>query len=466
MTKNHVSEGQDHPDRRYFHTGWLESHRPKTSVEIAEERRALLGSDAPAAAPREVATTVRADESGQLRLSPAQRERWGMTPDAEFLVEETPDGLILRRADPALAKVIVEPTSRCNLNCRTCVRHSWDEPLGSMSWPTYESLLGGLRQVPTLRTIAFWGIGEPLYHPDIAEMVRTAHDLGVRTELITNALLLDREKSEALILAGLDKLVVSVDGASDEAQADVRSGASLEQVRRNVRGLHAVREKLLRDNPEIAIEFVAMRRNLHELPSLRRLAYELEARSIIITGVLPYTPELAEETLYGYKAGTIGGTRASWEPEIVLPLMDTRQEVLEPVVRLLEHTSTLSRAMKGRRGASGYCRFVAEGTAAVTWTGDVSPCVGLMHSYSAYVHGLERRITRYDLGNVAEEAIGRIWESGEYRDFRKRVLDFDFAPCTDCGGCELATANESDCFGNEFPVCGGCLWAKGVIQCP
>ena len=466
MTKNNGIEGTELPDQRYFHTGWLESNRPKTSVEIAEERRALQGAGAAAAPTREVETIIGVGEGGQLRLSTAQRKRWGVTPDAEFLVEETADGLILRRADPALARVIVEPTTRCNLSCRTCVRHSWDEPLGSMSRSTFEALLDGLGKVPTLRTVAFWGIGEPLCHPDIAEMVHLAHGLGLRTELITNALLLDREKAEALVRAGLDRLVVSIDGATDEAQADVRSGASLEQVRRNVRGLHAVRAKLLRNTPEVEIEFVAMRRNLRELPSLRRLAYELEARAIIITGVLPYTPELAEETLYGYKAGTIAGTQSSWEPRIVLPLMDARRETLEPVVQLLEHTAALSGALAGRRGASGHCRFVSEGTAAVSWTGDLSPCVGLMHSYSVHVSGIERRITRYTLGNVGEVAIGELWNREDCRAFRKRVLDFDFAPCTDCGGCELATTNEADCFGNEFPVCGGCLWAKGVIQCP
>lgn len=46
------------------------------------------------------------------------------------------------------------------------------------------------------------------------------------------------------------------------------------------------------------------------------------------------------------------------------------------------------------------------------------------------------------------------------------MLRFDFSPCTDCGGCDLADSNQEDCIGNSFPVCGDCLWAKGVIQCP
>jgi len=47
------------------------------------------------------------------------------------------------------------------------------------------------------------------------------------------------------------------------------------------------------------------------------------------------------------------------------------------------------------------------------------------------------------------------------------LQNFAFAPCTFCGGCDLSETNEEDCIGNDiFPVCGGCLWAQGIIQCP
>ena len=72
----------------------------------------------------------------------------------------------------------------------------------------------------------------------------------------------------------------------------------------------------------------------------------------------------------------------------------------------------------------------------------------------------------HGLGNVNQERLQDIWEKGEYVQFRDRVVRFDFAPCTDCGGCDLSETNERDCAGNTFPVCGDCLWAKGVIQCP
>ncbi len=108
---------------------------------------------------------------------------------------------------------------------------------------------------------------------------------------------------------------------------------------------------------------------------------------------------------------------------------------------------------------------MGEGAAAVAWDGGVSPCIALMHSYRCYVMGRQKDIRRYTLGNIADEPLPTIWEREEYRRFRTRVQRFDFSPCTDCGGCNLAETNEEDCFGNSFPVCGDCLWARGVLRC-
>ena len=65
-----------------------------------------------------------------------------------------------------------------------------------------------------------------------------------------------------------------------------------------------------------------------------------------------------------------------------------------------------------------------------------------------------------------ERTLGDLWLDSDYVSYRERVQSFAFAPCTFCGGCELAEANQEDCLGNPAPVCGGCLWAQGVIQCP
>ncbi len=79
----------------------------------------------------------------------------------------------------------------------------------------------------------------------------------------------------------------------------------------------------------------------------------------------------------------------------------------------------------------------------------------------------EKRCNRkWAVGNINERSLKEIWRDPEYVRFRERVAEFDFAPCSYCGACELIETNEDDCFYSGFPTCSGCLWAQGVIRCP
>jgi MoaA/NifB/PqqE/SkfB family radical SAM enzyme len=114
----------------------------------------------------------------------------------------------------------------------------------------------------------------------------------------------------------------------------------------------------------------------------------------------------------------------------------------------------------------GHCPFIRQGSTAIAWDGSVSPCLPLMHQYESYLMDILRSVKRYVIGNIAEQGIMDLWESREYVDFRKRVDEFDFSPCTVCASCQMAESNQEDCYGNTFPTCGGCLWAQGFIRCP
>ncbi len=360
-------------------------------------------------------------------------------------------------------KVYVEPTTACNLECRTCVRHSWDEPEGFMEWPTFEAVVAGLASAEEPVTIAFMGLGEPLLHPRFLDMVRLAGRYGLRTEVTTNALLLDDALATGLLEAGLDQLVVSIDGASAEAFGRVRSGASLDRVARNVARLHDQRGASYGPSTRIGVEFVAMRCNIDELPGLGRLAARLGARFIIVTNVLPYTEELAAETLYD-----LGVTASDWAetaavPRWQLPRFGWDTQVGAAVGAALQRGGLVS-LLDGDAAAVPRCPFVEADACAVAWHGGVSPCPPLLHTYSCYVRGRRKLMTRWQVGELPRQSLAEVWASSDYAAFRDRLRRFDFPPCTDCD-CELAEGNQEDCFGNPHPVCGDCLWARGIIRC-
>ena len=176
-----------------------------------------------------------------------------------------------------------------------------------MSDMVFDRVIDGLSAFSPQPTVFFGGFGEPLLHPKIAEMITRVKALGAPVELITNGAMLTRDLSQKLIRAGLDVLWVSLDGATPESYADIRLGATLPQVLENLAGFRAARNANYISSPcgplpspgtVLGIAFVAMKRNIADLPVVLKLAQEFGASHFLVTNVLPYTKEMCEETLY------------------------------------------------------------------------------------------------------------------------------------------------------------------------
>ena len=132
------------------------------------------------------------DEEGRLILPAGLAEQFGLNPGARLRLDKENNSFRMHRPTTHLAKVYIEPTTRCNLSCRTCIRHNWDESLADMNEATYEKILAGIGSFSSPPSIFFGGLGEPLAHPKIIEWIRRAKNLGATVELITNGTLLIR----------------------------------------------------------------------------------------------------------------------------------------------------------------------------------------------------------------------------------------------------------------------------------
>lgn len=365
-----------------------------------------------------------------------------------------------------LKKVYIEPTTHCNLDCRICIRRSWDEPPGSMSWHIFHKLLNELISFPEVHAMSFAGCGEPLVHPRIVEMVGHAHQRGMRTEMTSNGLLLTPDLADALLHAGLDRFVVSIDG-SDDAYGDIRSSASLRRVVGNVQYLKRLRARRERKTVDVGIAFVAMKRNIHDLPNVYEMAAVMGASTVYVTNVFPYTPELAGEMLYHVGTTAPSGMIGRRTPAVILPgTKETTETMGQPRAVLQTQSAPCfwDRGFRPHR-CREYCPFIESGSLSVAWNGGIGPCLPLLHSYTSYARGREKRVASRHVGRLSDRSLSSIWESDEYAAFRRRVREFDFPPCPECD-CPWTNTNDMDCPGNPFPVCGDCLWAQRFIRCP
>ena len=279
-------------------------------------------------------------------------------------------------------------------------------------------------------------------------------------------MLLNDRTGRDLIDAGLDLLWVSIDGASPESYADVRLGAELEYVIANVTRFSKLRTVGHDPRPELGIAFVAMKRNIADLPGVLKLGLKLGAKQFSVSNVLPVTPELQAEVLYARARNNLAYINSAAVPSLNLPKMDFDDVTRAALFEAFQSGYNISYAGHNWAGASNVCNYIEGGSMSVAWTGDVSPCWPLMHTHISYLHGKPRVNHRHVVGNVLDRSLTDLWLDRDYVAYRERIQSFAFAPCTFCGGCELAEANQEDCLGNEAPVCGGCMWAQGVIQCP
>ena len=411
-------------------------------------------------------TWAEVNAQGDLVIPRETAERLGLRPGARVRLENEANHVRLHRPVTHLAKVYIEPTIYCNLDCRTCIRHVWHEELGLMEGSTFTQILDNLKLLEPRPTVFFGGLGEPLFHKDIVDWIAQAKALGMTVEMITNGTLLTEDRARALVASGLDNLWISLDGATPESFADVRLGAQLPNIIENVMGLRRLRKGGHFAKPEIDIAFVAMKRNLHELPQVLKLAGRLDARQIKVSNVLPYTQELWGEILYAQGFRDLTYMPSPRIPRLSLPKMEFDEFTSAPLMQALHSGYNVSLAGNNLGGANDVCHFIESGSISIGWDGSVAPCLPMLHTHSHYFKAWQHQVKQHILGNINDDSLLNLWLDPAYVQYRERVHSFAFAPCTACGGCELLETNEEDCLGNTFPSCGCCLWAQGFIQCP
>jgi len=165
-------------------------------------------------------------------------------------------------------EITLESTAKCNLYCPMCPRHIYTFDNENMDFELYKKIVQDCKDYVEFAWP--YGIGEPIIHPNIFEMIRVTHDAGIRTGMSTNATLLDEKRIEQLLDSGLDYLILAFDGASKETYEKYRTGATFEKTRANILAL--LRRKLERKaKVYVVLQMVLLKENLREIDAYKKL---------------------------------------------------------------------------------------------------------------------------------------------------------------------------------------------------
>lgn len=335
-----------------------------------------------------------------------------------------------KKDNSLIKKLYIEPTSRCNLSCKMCFRHSWiDEDLGDISENTFFEVVKYMEKYRP-ETVFFGGMGEPLIHGNICNMIEKSAECAENVELITNASLLNEEMSESLINLGITCLWISMDGFSAEEYEKIRLGGRFEKITKNIKIFNRARNN---KKTKLGITFVVMEENEPQLELINGFCDEYGVDIINISHAIPGDDKNSAREFYEKKI---------------------------PVGKMKRIEREVSEYQKDS------CPFINERACFIKWNGEVLPCMQTLHSSVTYMFDIRREVFSYSFGNVNDKELIDIYLSEEYKAFRESVLNFDFPACTVCDGCEKRESNYEDCMFNEKPTCGACLWSTGKVFCP
>lgn len=178
------------------------------------------------------------------------------------------------RSSPYVATLDV--TNVCNLRCPYCPTGAGRDAgrkERTMSIATVDRLLDELG--PHLISVNLFNWGEPLVHPEIAEVVRRIHDRGIFTQISSN---LSISRQSALLeaaRAGLDYLMVSTSGATQRVYERYHRHGRLSVQSDNLRAVIEFRRRHRLKNPIVELKYLMFRHNAHEVEAARARARDI-----------------------------------------------------------------------------------------------------------------------------------------------------------------------------------------------
>lgn len=291
--------------------------------------------------------------------------------------------------------ISLEPTTACNLRCPECPSglRAFTRPTGNLKEDFFSKTIGELHR--DLLYLIFYFQGEPYINPKFLDMVKHARERGIYTITSTNGHFLNEENARRTIESGLDRLIISVDGTTQDTYESYRREGKLETVLQGARNVVKWKKKLNSRTPHLIFQFLVVRHNEHQIPDIYRLAKEIGMDEV----------KLKTAQVYDYEQGndlipTIG-KYARYEVK-----SDGTWRVKN---KLLNHCWKLWHAC------------------VITWDGLVVPCCF-------------DKDALHRLGDLKKISFREIWKGAEYNRFRQSLLagrdQIDI--CTNCTeGCKV-----------------------------
>jgi len=274
--------------------------------------------------------------------------------------------------------VSFEPTTSCNLRCPECPSglRAFTRPTGMLQKDFFRQTIDDIHR--HLIYLIFYFQGEPYLNPEFLEMVKYASGKKIYTATSTNAHYLTEEMAKKTIESGLDRLIISIDGTTQEVYQQYRVGGKLNKVLEGASNIVKWKKILKSKKPFVIFQFLVVKPNEHQMEAVKALAKEMGVDEV----------RFKTAQVYDYQN----------DPHALIPdnkkysrYQKDASGLIQPKNKMMNHCWKLWHAN------------------VITWDGLVVPCCfdkDAMHR----------------LGNLQMEKFTDIWKNDNYRQFRKELM--------------------------------------------
>ncbi len=271
-----------------------------------------------------------------------------------------------------------EPTTSCNLRCPECPSglRAFTRPTGMLQKDFFTQTIDDIYK--ELLYLVFYFQGEPFLNPGFLDMVKYASSKGIYTATSTNAHYLNDAKAKATVESGLDRLIISIDGTTQDVYQSYRVGGKLEKVLEGARNIVKWKKELKSRTPFVFFQFLVVKPNEHQIEEIKQLAKEIGVDQV----------RFKTAQVYDYDT----------DPNQLIPTVD----------KYSRYKVDKDGQMQIKSGLQNHCWRLWSANV-ITWDGLVVPCC------------FDKDAT-HRLGNLKMQSFKETWNNDNYKQFRRELM--------------------------------------------
>src|SRR6476469_5829720 len=271
-----------------------------------------------------------------------------------------------------------EPTTSCNLRCPECPSglRAFSRPTGMLKKDFFRQTIDDIHK--DILYLIFYFQGEPFLNREFLDMVKYAADKKIYTATSTNAHYLTDEVAKKTVESGLDRLIISIDGTTQDVYQQYRKGGKLDKVLEGAKNIVKWKKELKSKTPFVFFQFLVVKTNEHQIEDVKRLAKEIGVDQV----------RFKTAQVYDYEN----------DPHQLIP----------ENVKYSRYKKDKDGKMQIKSGLNNHCWKLWHANV-ITWDGLVVPCC------------FDKDAT-HQLGNLKMQSFKEVWNNDNYKQFRKELM--------------------------------------------